>query len=503
MKETKVIIPDDMGTTIVYNSTGKEKWEVNHDNTLTKTADGKLSVANTGGGLDCATIGKLPLSAWKKGTTVLAQQDGNCVRLVPKETLFQEIGVAMTADKLVADVGQTYHVVTTVTNSGEGANEQSDLVITKPALGNYSIANITTRANNATIEKIDDTHFSVKNMQSGGTAVVEFDVVANSGGTFQFGASVNPNTELDLQSNNNQATITLSARIIENPEIVPSVDCPIIDVTVDGHKLVSHSKKYGIFPAYYLPKTIFMNKESLAGLVLKIKQDVTVIVQTGNPTSYSSAREHTLVFKNGTVMLPSVSYSIDEFVEVTDPASSSFNDYTFVNGTLIIGQTVKSAVRVSVRPKGKNCKWQHFDILPNKWVIQIPKTLELSTTLNHTKSKVDTGTTVSENSDDAYKAQVIASYQVIGGTLDFDDVDIKGYYFKPITAEDKLTITLPSGQVTSGTITATGDYLRDLNTNGNIKCVYDPSTKKVTVTTLASVSAADNFTYRNITFKVV
>lgn len=222
----------------------------------------------TSQGLDCNAIQQLPQKPWKQGTSVLGQQDGQCVRLVPTESLFQEVGVALAANKLSGNVGDTYHVVATVTNSGAATNGVTDLTITKPALGSYTVSNFSSSASaGASVERVSDYVYKVKKLGSGGTAKVEFDVVANAGGTFQFGAAVNPNTALDMQSNNNQATITLSARIQQNPDITPSADCPIVELTVDGTKLASHSRRSEyINTVNDIPKTLFMNKSTLDGL---------------------------------------------------------------------------------------------------------------------------------------------------------------------------------------------------------------------------------------------
>lgn len=495
MKEAKVIIPDDMGTTIVFNSTGKEKWEVNFDATLTKTADGKLSVANAGGGLDCATIGKLPLSAWKKGTTVLGQQDGNCVRLVPKETLFQEIGVAMTADKLVADVGQKYHVVTTVTNSGEGTNEQSDLVITKPALGNYTIENVTTRASKATIEKIDDTHFTIKNIQSGGTTVVEFDVVARASGTFQFGANVNANTTLDLQSNNNQATITLSARVTENPDIVPSVDCPLMGVTYKGKNLTGHSNALvGVSSYSNIPAFNLIPAQNLKGVVLTLSRDCVVIIQKNTPTYTPNNRA---LLTNGRV----INAGVDRL-----KGFNNANDYT--DGILAVNYTQNGLsitinddcqmFRLSVRPKGKNCKWQHFDVFS---AYTPANTRTLTTTFPNFKKS--TSYNAEFGASDTYLAEYNSRLTYLGDDgATFKHLSLTyGGAFAAISQVENMVVTLNAGQAKNGTVTSSTPF-NPTSSTGTI-AVSLASEKVMNVNVSSKVSTSDTFNTNGIEFKVV
>lgn len=62
--------------------------------------------------------------------------------MVPVHNLFQEIGVTITGQKLSGLTGETYSVTVTVTNSGEATNEVTDLIITKPLLGDYQLINL-------------------------------------------------------------------------------------------------------------------------------------------------------------------------------------------------------------------------------------------------------------------------------------------------------------------------------------------------------------------------
>lgn len=98
MKILKVITPDNLGKGITFNPQTK-KWEVQ--------------------GFDCAAISALPSKPWKKGTTLLAKQDGECIQLAALDSIFQEIGVGIAADKTSAFTGETYNVTVTVTNTGE------------------------------------------------------------------------------------------------------------------------------------------------------------------------------------------------------------------------------------------------------------------------------------------------------------------------------------------------------------------------------------------------
>lgn len=97
--QIKVITPDNLGKGITYNSQTKQ-WEASS-------------------GFDCASFEALPVKPWKKGTHILAKQEGECVRLTSLDSIFQEIGVGITANRNSAFVNESYNVVVTVTNTGE------------------------------------------------------------------------------------------------------------------------------------------------------------------------------------------------------------------------------------------------------------------------------------------------------------------------------------------------------------------------------------------------
>ena len=98
MSKMKVIIPDSLGKTIKKDEATK-KWEVNVDNsTITVNEKGQL-VAQGSGGLNCAAIDELPIKPWKKDTTVLAKQDGECIRLKPNSDIFTDIVVDLASSK--------------------------------------------------------------------------------------------------------------------------------------------------------------------------------------------------------------------------------------------------------------------------------------------------------------------------------------------------------------------------------------------------------------------
>ena len=126
MIKEPVITPIDMGRGHKRNETTK-KYEVDLtdyvDNKSVKiNKDGKLNVEfpEQKSGLDCDAIDALPERTWKKGTTVLAKQDGECVRLQATADLFADIVVALDATKWSMEIekGKTVEstLIATVTH---------------------------------------------------------------------------------------------------------------------------------------------------------------------------------------------------------------------------------------------------------------------------------------------------------------------------------------------------------------------------------------------------
>ena len=210
----KVITPANLGKGIEFNPTTNQ-WEAKSS-------------------FDCSSIDQLPERPWKKGTTLLAKQDGQCVRLSSFDTFFQEIGVGITASRTNGFTGEEYRVVVTVTNTGEGTNELTNLNISKPeGLGvAYDIKDLeTSKVQVGEIERVDDFTYNIKNTKKGGTAIIRFTVVPKALGNYQFTAMVNPNSALDKDLGNNTSTIVLNAQTKVDANLEVSQECPIVELT--------------------------------------------------------------------------------------------------------------------------------------------------------------------------------------------------------------------------------------------------------------------------------
>lgn len=339
-----------------------------------------------GDSFDCAQVASLPLAQWKQGTSILASQDGECKRLVPVQNLFQEVGVSMAANKLSGVVGDSYDVVVTVTNSAEAENALTDLVITKPQLGNYTLKDFNSSASEgAVVEKVSDLVYKIKKLKSGGTAKVTFTVVANATGSLQFGASINPNTALDLQDNNNQATITLSTEMSvtqDDPTYEPSVDCPVVRVThVASNKvLFTGIPTRGQSPAFFYDR-FNISHQPLTNLQLKLENvdDVKLLTTYENFTvdnSYGSlcmALMHNYKWEVGLIYDMSSTHSLSN-ANVLDGRNGN-TQFTFDKDTKLFTYTGQSkALCLLMRPAGESCRWQVCVILQVSPHTEVPET---------------------------------------------------------------------------------------------------------------------------------
>lgn len=344
MNILKVITPDNLGKGITFNPQTKQ-WEVQS-------------------GFDCAALSALPSKPWKKGTTLLAKQDGECIQLTALDSIFQEIGVGIAADKTSAFTGETYNVTVTVTNTGESKNDLTNLTVQKPLLGNYEILDVRTSKQAVDeVETLDQLNYNLKGLAKGGTFILRFSVKANDVGTYQFSATVNPNSALDQNAKNNTDTIILKANTKIDTTYVPSVDCPRITATeLDSNTQLAMLKPDSNGEIYnYTCNSdnwnIFAERENLKGLRIQLDGSSTVIVYRGAGSGYQSS---VVELSNGRLV----------YAGATDPGvMTSFNSvqrpsggFVFRDGVVEITANTAWAV-ILCRPAGQNCRWQAFGVV--------------------------------------------------------------------------------------------------------------------------------------------
>lgn len=347
-----------------------------------KEADGKVVITNQDGttveieksapataGLDCEAIDALPEVAWKKGTTLLAKQDGQCVRLAALDSIFQEVGVGITADKTNSFTTEDYKVVVTVSNTGEGKNDLTNLNIVGPAnTEDYEVKDVTfTKSEADAVEQVDNFTYNIRGLKKGGTVKVKFTVVPKVLGNYQFTAAVNPNSALDKDLGNNNATLILNARTKSDPNYVPSVDCPLITATeLDSNTVLQQLPTLPntvngkeVNTQRISPKNnsvIFTRRTSLKGLRIRLDNASTVV----GYRRLSGNDNNGIIFSD--VATTSEYLEVDTTYIIyadADSVKRGVDGYTFTNGVLEITEDI-IAFAFSCRPQGNNCKWQSY-----------------------------------------------------------------------------------------------------------------------------------------------
>lgn len=291
--DKKVVIPDDMGKTIEFKN---KKWNVKHDDSIKEKADGTLYVEAVGG-LDCAAIDALPQKTWKKGTTVLAKQDNECVRLVAPGDLFTDIVLSLTTAKnsvqVVTGNSEVVNLVATVTNAGTNPSSEVRLILTKPSLGTYSLGTPQLESRNATeFVKVSETEYTIKSLASGGVATVTIPVTYSKQGTFSFGAQVTSTLDTNTTNNSKTVTVSVTERVTETGgNYVPTQDCPLFTITD-----LEYNQKLRTFGRADNPNVyheVFMNgginiygdKKSIAGRRWKLENvEQVVLMSSANDT---------------------------------------------------------------------------------------------------------------------------------------------------------------------------------------------------------------------------
>lgn len=442
------------------SSTNPVKLEFN--DSIVKGTDGKYGVAVTG--LTCASIDDLPEKPWKKGTTILAKQDGACVRLAALDSIFQEIGVGITADKTNSFTNEEYNVVVTVSNTGESTNELTNLNIVGPEITpNYTVKNVRVGNSGAEeVERVDDFIYNIRGLRKSGTVNVRFTVVPKANGTYQFTAAVNPNSALDMDLGNNSATLVLSARTKADPTYVPSVDCPLITATeLDSNVVLQQLKPFessenGVTKLVYSTNSfyscnVFSQRRNLKGLRIRLDGASTVVGYS--ETHYQSSYVY-LVNRDTTTPSSSVNGDYDNYIRGDQNAlKNGTAGYTFKDGVLeITADTMSFAF--SCRPAGSNCRWQNYSLFAVNPVVK--RTITTSEVVGGSVEIKDVWGTVVTNLNNT---NPLARQQLViptDGSINTDFTFATG--LRLVKADNKLIVTVRAGTAASLKYTSIDNY---------------------------------------------
>ena len=442
------------------SSTNPVKLEFN--DSIVKGTDGKYGVAETG--LTCASIDDLPEKLWKKGTTIIAKQDGACVRLAALDSIFQEIGVGITADKTNSFTNEEYNVVVTVSNTGESTNELTNLNIVGPEITpNYTVKNVRVGNSGAEeVERVDDFTYNIRGLRKGGTVNVRFTVVPKANGTYQFTAAVNPNSALDMDLGNNSATLVLSARTKADPTYVPSVDCPLITATeLDSNVVLQQLKPFessenGVTKLVYSTNSfyscnVFSQRRNLKGLRIRLDGASTVVGYS--ETHYQSSYVY-LVNRDTTTPPSSVNGDYDNYICGDQNAlKNGTAGYTFKDGVLeITADTMSFAF--SCRPAGSNCRWQNYSLFAvNPLVKRTITTSEVVGGSVEIKDVWGTAVTNLNNTNPLARQQLVIPTD---GSINTDFTFATGS--RLVKADNKLIVTVRAGTAASLKYTSIDNY---------------------------------------------
>lgn len=466
----KVITPDNLGKGITFNPQTKQ-WEVQS-------------------GFDCAALSALPSKPWKKGTTLLAKQDGECIQLTALDSIFQEIGVGIAADKTSAFTGETYNVTVTVTNTGESKNKLTNLTVQKPLLGNYEILGVRTSKQAVDeVERLDDLNYNLKGLAKGGTFILRFSVKANDVGTYQFSATVNPNSALDQNAKNNTDTIILKANTKIDTTYVPSVDCPRITATeLDSNTVLQqlqptynqYSKflESSIYPN--IRSNIFANRTTLKGLRIHLDNASSVI---GHKDVYGDSYRGVIIGDKSTLSSIGKADTENKVLFDANAPKRGAGGFTFSDGVLEITEDIH-AFAFSCRPQGQNCRWQVYSV----YSLVEPKLKKITTSNNNgfVVNKITTFADTRKGDIDDITANIIPASEA--SKVNTSSFVAGAAYARNLNATEKLILTVRAGTAASINFTSTDNYV-DVRAQGKTTITENRVTVSADATSTDSINS--------------
>lgn len=528
------------------------KFTVDYDTTTMElTEDGKLRAKQQSAqasGLDCSAIDQLPIKPWKKDTTVLAKQDGQCVRLKPNGDIFTDVVVGLAASKqnLAFAKGQsdTVNLIATVTNAGTNPTGEIFVTLTKPQLGTYQLGTPTT--NNIGETKTGELTWKIPEMASGKSLVITLPVTLSAVGSYSFGLQATSTVDTDTTNNTKTFTFAVTEKNDgTNTNYVPTgTDCPLIIATDLTHNQRLNVLTHGINSDYldfgkYI--NVFADGRGFAGKQIKLEGASTVVVTSmdnnGNH-NYYNADHYSSLACYGTINISFISsapgltntggsYSPSQglvvasvgfllgkaLCDATNTSPVYLRDMgTFDPQTQIF--TFRSDLQLPTRrtsyneapyhcviwcrPAGANCKWQGIPIvLGIKDTINFPQRYEFTKVKGNVQDEFSNALPPSR----LIEATYIKAANFVGGVKPNDLIATHG----PLASSTnevaaQHTVTVISGQEAQFTIQATGNtnYLPQYISTGKARTSYDASTKTLTVTVAADATATDSIYWNDL-----
>lgn len=386
-------------------------------------------------GLTCEAFGQLPKHVWEDGMSVLAKRsNGQCVQLVPKDSIFQTVGLAATYGKLVNSqetetfntltgfVEDTYFINYTISNSGEDTNTSTVFTINQPIL-EQGILNTTCEIRNRSkVASVSNPVFNAQNgtwtititgLEKNGQVNILWKGKASTDRSYQVNGSIVVDPTIVNKSTNLTTTHTLNVNTQRNTSVINDSNigeagteaCPYINATLDGIPIVGvpyNSNKSG----YELTKGVsgvqanyIFNDKYYSNFTPKFTNGKNVVIlhqpinsnsskyYVNNESSIHGLREinmnsitifgsyvNRLFARNSQLHLQNIS-----LIEHYQSGGIVQTDYSFdsISGNLVIPSPKEGAYYVFVRPESPNCLWQLFVFIFGKLIptnnLNIPK----------------------------------------------------------------------------------------------------------------------------------
>lgn len=492
------------------------------------TIEVDLPAQETGFGLDCEAISELEERGWSGGTTLLAQStEGECYRLGNIARLFQEVGVGIGYAPLRQEVGSAIELTYTVTNTGSNIVDTSDLTITIPEnTGDYSFSIVEILdAGIDGYERIDDLNYIINGMAAGATFVVKAKIIGNASGTYQTTAQVATDAPFEQDITNNIDTVIANFYSSES-NYVPTIDCPLIVATDVETGEVLNTFGLGQTARDIIPgrANIYINRDSLAGLKIKLSGASTVVSNVSKITDEDVLSENFAqlgvtsssfgYIKVGMLNLQasnireSAWYSeslkrvMPDAVEVVkriddDTLTSPEGDglVTFDATTEVATFADDPELRAGVifmRPAGSTCKWQ---------AIYISSTTDLPIPAScRTLQKVSGSDVISyeyvESGDmqKIFELIDVPTTKYIGGSNPGDWIAISDKYagLEKLNGYKVPTITHSAGTESVVTLQDTCGDAKSYITSGKVSTSWDEATTTLTINISVNAEATDS-----------
>lgn len=478
----------------------------------------KGDASETKAGLDCAAIDALPKKAWKKGTTVLAKQDGECIQLVPETSLISDLILGMTIDKASSYVGDEAIITLIASNLGDGTVDTATLDLQIPEVSGVTVARKTYEADKVTVkENTGNTGYTLTGMQAGGSIKVTLALTLSEEGDYPIGGLITTDSPFEINKTNNRASVVLRARTkAQNKDVCDLV--PIVDKETGVQLLSSTIDESGqVDIAYYTRSRLnyFMTKDTLQGKTFKVTGAVSAAMFVMTNLAYNSATKmqdttrntnglsSPIIFKEMPDGKLRFSYYYGRNETSSGNASkipngtaalTKFTGFTFANGELTINEDIKGAI-ILVKPQGNNCGWQAACIF-SSYETELPCSNDLVT--KKSEYQISNSTVIGENLNNTQVVDTKATGYVTVNVSKSGSFLSQTFDFVNKTK----ILEVPAGKKTVKTVTSTcADFKEDLQ--GDISTEVSNEGKTVKITVSVSAKAGSELIVGNIRVRVV